>query len=83
MNRSTIGMLVLLFVALGCSFKVGIEYSRHQIRAMAEDLANTDEGTGTNSFSRCLTDMWEQTGELDPEWKGKRRWLLVSGEPGK
>lgn len=79
----------LLFVALctvaalsfagGVGF--GIDYSRSQIRSMAEDLANTEEQTGTNSFSRCLTEMWEQTGELDPKWKGKRNWRLNEVKP--
>ena len=77
MLKQTIFMVSALTVLLGFAFKCGLEYLRHQIRAVVEDVANTDQQTGTNSFSRCLTELWEQTGELDTEWKGKRRWHLA------
>jgi len=59
------------------AFIGGVEFSRGQIRAMAEELSTQP----TNSFSRCLTEMWEITGELDPEWKGERRWQLLEPRP--
>lgn len=62
-------------------FGTGVYWSRQQIRNFAEDVANTDQATGTNSFSRCLTELWEKSGELDPEWKGKRRWHLIEDHP--
>ncbi len=67
-------ILAILALAFGM-FGIGVDYSRSQIRDMAEQLSN--EPRGTNSFSRCLTEMWEQSGELDPAWKGKRKWSLM------
>lgn len=72
------GLVVGSVVASGLSFYKGLEYSRNQIRQVAETIAN--DPVGTNSFSVCLTQMWEQTGELDPDWKGQRKWRLTEGE---
>lgn len=71
---NTIVFLLALASLLTISFSIGVDYSRRQIRTLANELAN--EPKGTNSFSRCLTEMWEQSGELDQNWKGQRRWHL-------
>jgi hypothetical protein len=55
----------------GC-FDAGVRHSRGQIAAIADDLAKHN----TNSFTKCLTESWELSGELDPAWKGKRGWKL-------
>lgn len=59
------------------SFILGIEHSRNNIRELTERVAAQGP---TNSFSVCLTEMWEKSGELDPKWKGERYWLLVDSK---
>ena len=70
-------VLAILSVSTLSAFWLGIEYSRSEIRWLAEELA----AQPTNTFSRCLTEMWELSGELDPEGKGKRRWQLTEAAP--
>lgn len=65
------------FAVFAAGLYVGFDYSRRQIRNLADEMT-TDP---TNSFTRCLTENWELSGELDPAWKGKRRWQLVETKP--
>lgn len=76
-----VGVFVLAIGIVAGSF-LGREYSRDQIRGLAETVADAQGSGITNTFGRCLTELWEQTGELDPEWKGRRGWsLAVRKEP--
>lgn len=76
--RATVTLLAGLFVG---GF-AGVEYSRNQVRNLAEAVADAQETGITNSFGVCLTKLWEESGELDPEWKGKRGWSLVTRPDG-
>lgn len=66
----TAGMLATIVFA--CGFWLGIEHSRGEIRAVAEQFASQP----VNTFTKCLTEGWELSGELPPEWKGERKWVL-------
>jgi hypothetical protein len=84
-KENIIVAMVLVFtitVAVIGSFMIGREYSRQQIRDITAQMAAQGP---TNTFSRCLAELWEQSGELDPQWEGKRFWLLVdeTGQPVK
>lgn len=59
-------------ITLVTGFTAGVARTRAIITEAAKDLTSRP----TNSFARCLTESWEQTGELDPEWKGTRKWVL-------
>lgn len=77
MRIQTVIALVGIGVATGSSLIgawAGREYSRQQLRDIANEMANSGR---TNAFSVCLTEMWDRSGELDSEWKGKRFWALV------
>lgn len=63
-----------LAIIAGCSFWAGVSYSRGQINGLAEEMAVQP----VNSFTRCLTELWEQSGELGQDWKAKRRWVLTA-----
>ena len=75
--RSSAAILCLTLVVAVTAFFSGREHSRKQIRDLAEAVADAQGTRVTNTFGRCLTELWEQTGELDPQWKGKRGWALT------
>lgn len=57
---------------MAAGFIAGVARTRQILIDASEDIASRP----VNSFSRCLTEAWEETGELDPEWKGRRKWRL-------
>ena len=61
--------IVALFTA---GFVAGVARTRQVMINAAEDVASRP----VNTFSKCLTEGWEQTGELG-EWRGKRKWVLT------
>lgn len=68
--------LVTAFIAmaaytLGCV--AGVVRTRQVLVELAEEVAARPQ----NSFARCLTEQWELSGELRPDWKGKRKWILT------
>lgn len=64
----------ILFVIglFAVAFWLGIEHSRGEIRSAAEEMS----AQPTNTFSKCLTEGWELTGELPPDWTAGRKWVL-------
>ncbi len=77
-QRTIFAAAVTSAAALG--FVGGVARTRQILVDTAEAMA----AQPVNSFTKCLTEGWEQTGELDPEWKGKRKWGLqdVGAEAG-
>lgn len=71
-----LGILTALAFISWCMFYTGMQYSRQQVRILAETMTKEP----TNSFTACLTQMWEKSGELDSDWKGKRKWALITVE---
>lgn len=63
----------IMIIALLTGFSLGVARTRAILTEAAEDLASGP----TNSFAKCLTESWEQTNELDPDWKGHRKWVLT------
>jgi hypothetical protein len=53
-------------------FVGGVAKTRQIMVDTAESLATHP----VNSFTKCLTESWEQTGELG-EWRGRRKWVLT------
>ncbi len=72
----TFAWLVILFLAASAGYWLGRTASKDANLAMAEWIASGD----TNTYSKCLLEGLAQTRELDPLWKGKRRWVLVGEE---
>lgn len=70
--RMSIAVSGCIALALAFGFWGGIEHSRGEIRAVAEEMA----ASPTNTFTKCLTEGWELSGELPPDWKGERKWVL-------
>jgi hypothetical protein len=64
-------------LALAIGWGMGLSHTRSVLAQAAEEAA----ATPTNSFTMCLLDAWAETGELNPDWKGRRGWVLVEKEP--
>lgn len=67
-----IGFVAFIIVLFGIAFWLGIEHSRGEIRSAAAEMS----AQPTNTFSKCLTEGWELTGELASDWKAGRKWVL-------
>ena len=63
---------VFVCVLFSAGFWLGVEHSRGEVRAAAEEMASRP----VNTFTKCLTEGWELSGELSPDWKGERKWVL-------
>jgi hypothetical protein len=68
-----ISVLVVALVTVG--FVAGVARTRQ----IMIDTANHLVAHPTNSFTKCLTESWEQTGELG-DWRRGRRWVLREEE---
>lgn len=72
-NRISILASFIAISLAASGFVAGVIRSREVLHDLAENVAAHPQ----NSFGRCLTELWELSGELDPEWKGKRKWVLT------
>ena len=64
--------MAIWMLILTTTFYAGVQHSRQQLRDLSEAMV----AQPVNSFTRCLTEAWEASGELDTNWKGARKWQL-------
>lgn len=67
-----IGVLVGAAAAVVLAFRAGEYRAGQQFRAATNVLT----GGAANTFTKCLTEGWEASGELEQSILDKRRWVL-------
>lgn len=72
MNFRVIAAVSFAAALIAGAFFLGVKHSRGQIRQLAEHMT----ANPANSFTRCLTQTWEESGELNTDWRAQRRWVL-------
>lgn len=72
MNKNALKFAVIVAATAAIGFVSGVARTRALMVEAAEELAANPE---TNTFSKCLTEGWEATGELG-DWRHGRKWVL-------